>query len=128
MHGQRLVRGVHPVHAGQRRMQAKEAAKVQQSIGLAGHRRHDLASQPDQPAIAIRDHRRHAIERAAQDNHDQSLLGGGRGHGQGGAANTDAGCQAKQRAAARQVHWINASGIRDWSAAASSRRGVSPLV
>ena len=56
-------------------MQAIEAAEIQQAVLLTGTGRHDLSPQSSQRRVAVRHHRCHPIQGAAQDHHDEAFLG-----------------------------------------------------
>ena len=50
--------------------------------------------------VAVGDDRRHAVQRAAQDDDDEAPVGGRGGQGQRGAAEGDGGAEAQQGGAA----------------------------
>ena len=78
VHHQQLVLPVQPVQAGQRRVQAVEAAEVQQRArGAARLGWQQGAAQPGQMRVAIGHHGGHAVQRAAQQHHHEAALGGG---------------------------------------------------
>ena len=109
-------------------MQPVEAAEIEQPVRLARAGRHDLAAQRRQAGIAVRHHRRQPVQRAAQDHHDEALLGRRGGQRQRRAGRSVNGARSGRAGRTRRVSvqaCIIASGIRGRSAAASSPRGAS---
>ena len=100
MHDQSLVLLIQVVNAAQRRMHPEEPAHIEQSIGLPRPWWHDLAAQRRQPGVAVRHHRRHAVQRPAQDDDDQALVSGCVGQSQCRASDHGTGGNTEQGGAA----------------------------
>ncbi len=117
MDGQQLARLVHGMKVGQRRMQAIEAAEIQQAVG------NQFAAQFHECGIAVRHHRRHAVQRAAQDHHDEALLGRRRRQRERRASESECRGKAKQGGAAGKLqhHRLWNSGADNRSVMASRR-------
>ena len=111
VHRQQLAGLIHPMHARERRMQPVKAAQVQHPVRLTRLRRHQRRAQPHQVGVAVRHHGRHPVQRAAQDDDDEPLVGRGRGERDGRRSERPSGSQAEQGGAAGDDH-VSASETR----------------
>ncbi len=80
----------------QRRVQAVEAAEIEQAAIGAGLGQGQFTTQADAVRIAVGLNGGQAIQRAAQQEDDEALVGGGGAEGQRGAAKGEGGGEAQQ--------------------------------
>ena len=100
---QRLALGVHGLQRRHGRVQAKEAAQVQQPALLPRLRQHQRrhAAQRGEIRVAVGLHREQPVQPAAQDHHHQPPVALDAGEADAGQAEDEAGAEAQEKPAPR---------------------------
>jgi hypothetical protein len=89
-----VASGIHGVQVNQRGVQAIKPAEIEQAVLAAWLRQGQRAAQAGAIGIAVGLHRRHAIQRAAQDDDDEAFLRRRGAQRQRGTAQREGGRQA----------------------------------
>lgn len=80
MKHQHVAALVEPVQGSQRRMQPKRAVEIEYAARVAGTRQGEAAPRRAIVGVAMGRHRGKTVQGAAQDHHEQPLVGGGLPH------------------------------------------------